>query len=115
MAYCIFQKLEKEDIELLRDPNKFQDIKKDDLWSMNKLQATCFLNADQDIRQLALRENAAGKISSEAEMNSYCAKQIVSRLLDCIADENKIKKARITVDVTKKVQILRIGAPLTKN
>lgn len=103
MAYRIYQHLTDEEFELMRDLNETRDIKKEDPWNMSKIQATQFLNADPDIRKEALNANAKGEISSEVEMNFYCAKRMVERAIKPIVEKCGFPPGKITLDVIEKV------------
>jgi hypothetical protein len=102
-AYRVYQHLTDDEFSLLKDLNSRRDIKVDDPWSINKLQATTFLNSDKDIRIEALEVNAAGSIKSEVEMNNFCAGRMVNRLLDDILEMKNIDRGLITGDVMQGV------------
>jgi hypothetical protein len=103
LAFRIYSHLKDEGVEELKNLNATRDINKEDSWSMNKLQATCFLRADADIRSECMKKNVHMELASEEEMNAYCAKAMVTRLLDEVIGETNLTKAHITVDVVNSV------------
>jgi hypothetical protein len=102
-AYRVFKHFDNADLDLLKELNENRDLEQEDPWSFNKLQSIQFLTADQDIRHQAMCLNAEYKIASEMELNTWCAKEIVKRILGEIVASRKLDKALITVDAMDNV------------
>lgn len=83
-AYRVHNAFSHEEILHLVHLNQVQDLSQGDPWSMNKLQATHFLQAEPEIRKLAMEANAEFKIASEDAMDTFCITKRVESIVQTL-------------------------------